>query len=1098
MPPIERVTDKLDTPALDDRSYRVIRLPNKLEALLVHDPDTDKASASVNVNVGSFSDADDMPGMAHAVEHLLFMGTEKYPVENDYNQYLSAHSGYSNAYTSSTETNYFFEVAASSSKDTDATTNGNVDSPLYGALDRFAQFFIAPLFLSSTLDRELKAVDSENKKNLQSDTWRLSQLKKSLSSPKHPYHHFSTGNLQTLRDEPTQRGVQIRNEFIQFHHRNYSANRMKLVVLGREKLDELERWVGDLFAGVANKDLPQNRWDGRQPLSEKELLTQVFAKPVMDTRLLDIYFPYQDEDGMYDTQPSRYISHLIGHEGPGSVLAHIKGKGWANSLSAGMAPVCPGSAFFTISIQLTEDGLTHYREVVEIVFQYISLIKECSPQQWIVDEIKGMTEVDFKFRQKSPATTFTSKISSIMQKPLPRDRLLSGTNVIRKFDSQAITEALSYLRADNYRLTLVSQKFPGDWDQKEKWYGTEYRVEDLPSDFQAAVRKAASSTATERISNLHLPHKNEFIPTKLTVDKRDVTEPAKTPRLVRNDETARTWWKKDDRFWVPKANVYVTLRNPLAKATPETAVKSNLYCELVKDALEEYSYDAEIAGLEYQLSSYSMGIDIDIGGYNDKLAVLLEKVLVGMRDLEVQEDRFNIVKERVLRGLRNWDFQQPYRQVGDFTRWLGSEKGWVNEQYLAEVEPLTARDISTFYPQLLRQMHIECLAHGNIQKEDALRITDLVESTLRPRILPKSQWQIRRNLLLPPGSDFTYRRTLGDKANVNHCIEYYLYVGSLADQTLRAKLLLLGQMTEEVGFDQLRTKEQLGYIVFTGAKFAATIMGYRVIIQSEKPTAYLEERVNAFLALFAERLDSMTPEAFEGHKKSLVNKRLERVKNLDQESERFWTAISGERYSFRQNEMDADAIRPVTKEEMVEFFKEFIHPTSPSRAKLSVHMVAQATPLKDSANAATGKGAVAASERKAQLVALLGQYLVSVGVSTDPDALAKRFEDVDVASGEVDAIVGAIATYMEHDAKVPKEQAARVLEQGKQILGTVVLPQLGVEVRVPEEDLPKVPRGVRETVLVVDVGDFKASLRVSEGPRAVRALGEFEEVGSKL
>lgn len=77
MTPIERVTDKLEAPALDDRSYRVIRLPNKLEALLVHDPETDKASASVNVNVGSFSDADDMPGMAHAVEHLLFMGTEK-------------------------------------------------------------------------------------------------------------------------------------------------------------------------------------------------------------------------------------------------------------------------------------------------------------------------------------------------------------------------------------------------------------------------------------------------------------------------------------------------------------------------------------------------------------------------------------------------------------------------------------------------------------------------------------------------------------------------------------------------------------------------------------------------------------------------------------------------------------------------------------------------------------------------------------------------------------------------------------------------------------------------------------------------------------
>ncbi len=77
MPPLERIAEKLEAPALDDRTYRVIRLPNKLEALLVHDADTDKASASVNVNVGSLSDDDDMPGMAHAVEHLLFMGTEK-------------------------------------------------------------------------------------------------------------------------------------------------------------------------------------------------------------------------------------------------------------------------------------------------------------------------------------------------------------------------------------------------------------------------------------------------------------------------------------------------------------------------------------------------------------------------------------------------------------------------------------------------------------------------------------------------------------------------------------------------------------------------------------------------------------------------------------------------------------------------------------------------------------------------------------------------------------------------------------------------------------------------------------------------------------
>jgi insulysin len=66
--PVERLTDSLETPSLDDRSYRVIRLPNQLEVLLVHDADTDKASAAMDVNVGNFSDEEDMPGMAHAVE----------------------------------------------------------------------------------------------------------------------------------------------------------------------------------------------------------------------------------------------------------------------------------------------------------------------------------------------------------------------------------------------------------------------------------------------------------------------------------------------------------------------------------------------------------------------------------------------------------------------------------------------------------------------------------------------------------------------------------------------------------------------------------------------------------------------------------------------------------------------------------------------------------------------------------------------------------------------------------------------------------------------------------------------------------------------
>ena len=938
----------------------------------------------------------------------------------------------------------------------------------------------------------MKAVDSENKKNLQSDNWRLSQLNKSLSNPKHPFHHFSTGNLETLRDGPRKRGVEIREEFIKFHDEHYSANRMKLVVLGKEPIDELEAWVVELFAEVPNKNLPPNRWDGVQPYSDKEVLTQVFAKPVMDTRMLDIYFQYQDEEHMYRTQPSRYIAHLIGHEGPGSILAYIKAKGWAHGLSAGAMEVCSGSAFFTISIRLTPDGLEKYQEVVKTVFQYISLLKETPPQKWIMDEIMGMAEIDFRFKQKSPASSFTAKLSSVMQKPLPREWLLSGNTLIREFDASAIRKAISYLGTDNYRLTIVSQDFPGDWDHKEKWYGTEYRTEKIPADFEAAVRKAGESTTSDRPPDLHLPHVNEFIPTRLTVEKKEVLEPLKHPKLIRNEEGIRTWWKKDDRFWVPKGNVITTLRSPVAGFSPANVVKTKLYCELVKDALNEYSYDAEIAGLEYNLSHSIFGLDVDISGYNDKMPVLLEKVLLNMRDLEIKPDRFKIVKERLLKAYRNWEYQQPYRQVGDFTRYLISPKGWTTGIYLAELPHITLEDVVAFFPQLLHQVHLEVLVHGNLYRDDAMHMAKLIQSTLRVHALPDSQWPVRRDLMLPQGMDCTYRRTLGDPANVNNCIEYYLYIGSVTDIALRAKLLLLGQMTEEPGFDQLRTKEQLGYIVFTGARMAATTMGYRVIIQSERSTEYLEERINAFLAMFATSLRKMTQEEFDSHKKSLINKRREKIKNLGQETSRFWGHIGNEYYHFLEVDDSVAQIRLLEKQDMIDFVYYYTYPSSPHRAKLSIHMVAQTSP-KELA------GHISASEQMEKVLSALSKYLTALGVGVDDMKLATRFEHVNVAGGDQAAMIEAMGKYLIEDAQVPPERSQQVIEQGQKLMGTI-LPGFGIEVTPTNGEIENLPRApsVKTTTMIENVRDYKASLELSAGPRPVTSLSEYEDSESKL
>jgi insulysin len=1119
MTEVERITDALEKPLLDDRSYRVIRLKNKLEALLVHDPDSDKASASVNVQVGNFSDDDAMPGMAHAVEHLLFMGTEKasnsiklwtsdtanilqYPVENAYNQYLSTHSGSSNAYTASTETNYYFEVAAQAETsdmkpDEGPSTNGNVEPPLYGALDRFAQFFIAPLFLDKTLDRELKAVDSENKKNLQSDNWRLSQLHKSLSNPKHPYHHFSTGNLQTLRDEPQKRGVEIRKEFMKFHEKHYSANRMKLVVLGRESLDQLESWVSELFADVKNKDLPQNRWDEEQPFSEEDMSTQVFARPVMQSRSLEMYFQYQDEELMYETQPSRYLSHMIGHEGPGSILSYIKAKGWANGLSAGAMPVCPGAAFFTISVKLTPDGLEHYQEVAKVIFQYISLLKESPPLKWAFEEMRVMSEVDFRFKQKTPAGRFTSKLSSVMQHPYPREWLLNGSSVLRRFDSTAITKAMEYLRADNFRMVIVSQDYPGGWDKREKWYGTEYKVEKIPAKFAEGIEKALKSESKDRLPDLHLPHKNEFIPTRLTVEKKEVAEPAKAPKLIRHDDSVRLWWKKDDTFWVPKGTVNITIRNPLVYATPANYVKTKLYCELVKDALVEYSYDAEISGLDYGLGATLFGLDVDVSGYNDKMAVLLEKVLTSMRNLEVKPDRFQIIKERLTRGFRNWDYQQPFHQVGEYMRWLGSAKSWINEQYTAELVDLEPLDISSFFPQILRQSHFEIIAHGNLYKEDALRMTSLVESTLRSRPLPQSQWHVRRNLIFPPGSDYIFPATLKDPANINHCIEYFLYVGQNHEKNLRAKLLLFAQMTEEPAFDQLRTKEQLGYVVFSGPRMAATTMGYRVIIQSERDCAYLESRIIAFLNRFGPTLKNVSDEEFEGHRRSLINKRLEKLKNLSQETGRLWNHIGSEYFDFYQVDTDVAALRQLSKADIVDFYNYFINPHSSTRAKLSVHMTAQS---------AAKKVESPPEQQTETFMTLLEGFFTSMQVESQPEKLEARFKDVDVSKGDRVSIVSALQVFLTEDVKLPAERINGIIETGEKAIG-MIFQKLGISPTAQSANGEVDGDGAgnevngeveKKSTVITNVHEFQSGLEVTRGPVPVTDLSEFEELEAKL
>ena len=204
----------------DYRDYKTIILENNMEILLISDPKIKISAASLSINIGSYNDPIDFEGLSHFLEHMLFMGTKKYPDENKFMSYLNKYGGSSNAFTDDEMTNYYFNVQ---------------HSHFYDALDIFAHFFIDPLFSEDSIDREIEAVNAEYIKNLNSDSWRFNQAFKLLVDNDHPYKKFGCGNIDSLKKN------NIRAKLLEYYDTYYSSNLMKLVILDRKSIKDIEK-----------------------------------------------------------------------------------------------------------------------------------------------------------------------------------------------------------------------------------------------------------------------------------------------------------------------------------------------------------------------------------------------------------------------------------------------------------------------------------------------------------------------------------------------------------------------------------------------------------------------------------------------------------------------------------------------------------------------------------------------------------------------------------------------------------------------------------------------------------------------------------------
>lgn len=129
----------------------------------------------------------------------------------------------------------------------------------------------------------------------------------------------------------------------------------------------------------------------------------------------------------------------------------------------------------------------HYEDVTSVIFAYIDLLRSSPPSEWAFKEVAQLADLAFQFKEKSPPTGTVMSTSLSMSKPYPRDLLLSAPYKSTEWNPRVVKELLDRMTQDQCRITVASQNEIGGrtYDQKEKWYGTEYTIEPFSDNLKA-------------------------------------------------------------------------------------------------------------------------------------------------------------------------------------------------------------------------------------------------------------------------------------------------------------------------------------------------------------------------------------------------------------------------------------------------------------------------------------------------------------------------------------------------------------------------------------------------------------------------------------
>jgi insulysin len=868
-----------------DVSTRTFQLENGIQVLIETDPGLDRSAAALSVNVGSM-DNGGVDGLAHFLEHMLFLGTEKYPDPADYKNYLAQSDGTSNAYTAESETNYHFQVP---------------NDAFEGALDRFSRFFIDPLMTDALSTREVNAVDSEHSKNLENEFWRARQVWRSLLNPANPNSGFSTGNSKTLA------GVK-NSELRAFYEEKYSSNLMHLAIVSPFPADQVEAWVRAKFADVPN--LHREALSVDVPLQGEALRGKlVEVKALTDVHQMWIRFELPESAFDWRSKPSGILGGILGHEGNESLLQNLKKDGLATGLSAG-AQRLGRQGFFNLTLTLTPEGMAKLDTVLERVFGMINYLRALPEiPQYLFDERQGMSEISFRYRERSDAMAEARLRASLMEL-YPYDNLLPSVYLVPEPSQESVREVLDKLTPDNAVVLVYAND--RETDQVEPFYQTDFRVSPFGDELMAKLKAALPA------EGVTVPPPNPFIPSNFDLVE---TVHAEIPWKL-DAPYGEVWLRHDTLFLQPKAALEVVFYNDKNSASARDFVLGNLYSGAVQLAMNPYSYPLNEAGVNLGISSERRGITLVAGGFSDKMPALAGFVVPFMTELRIDEAQFDVIKEQYAMGLANFPKAPPTDQAFEKFRELIREVHFTPAQQADALSALTYADLNDYFGRVYDAVRVRAFVYGNMTEASVkATVDDLVAGVAPTRIIPEEERYTSRVIEFAKGKDSIVRESI----DAQDSVALMLVEGEPGTREELAALNILTKIYPTGFYGDLRTLQQTGYIVQAfGFDIEGLPLMFGLAQSSVVPTDSLRGRFIANLANFLEDLDELSDDEFAANRDAAVAGLSQKSTTFAEELARNTALAYTFHGDFRNREKDIAAVRALTRERWIELTRKYL------------------------------------------------------------------------------------------------------------------------------------------------------------------------------